>query len=318
MLVPLAQTHPRSPRCMSSTNVRGPCSGQVRCAGTCASKLCCRVTLALQRRQVHSGIHSAVVCAQWGAHCIWRSESSRQAWSLCAWAGSVKSKRLQHRGKMLGGSAGAPLVPTVECLRRTGSGMRTPCVAHKVWKSASVSGLQGWQHAGQLGFGLWARGFAAQARCNMCWQLGQVNVGSASGLSRTEPRQMVQLANRGVVCSIPSSAEGLVRSIWWGCGAAMEGEKIQRTKAISPMPNRRPECMCQIQVSYGVVGCPSPPFFFFLGGFDFCRNSSPYFKHYTTHSLAMSIIPGVIIPSHSVLQSHLEKYASNKKTKCIR
>ena len=51
--------------------------------------------------------------------------------------------------------------------------------------------------------------------------------------------------------------------------------------------------------------------------FGFCRHSSLYFKHYTAHSVAMSITPGVIIQSHSVLQSHLEKYASNKKQNAL-
>ena len=91
----VVQAHPRSPRCMSRMSVPGPWWRHCGGGGTFCNKACLGVTVALHRRQVHSGLHSCALWLQAGAQCIRRSGNCVHASSRSAWPGSARMIRWQ-------------------------------------------------------------------------------------------------------------------------------------------------------------------------------------------------------------------------------
>ena len=109
-LFPVVQTQPRSCRGRSKAKVLGPCCGHRGCSGSCCRSGWSGVRVVLQRRHVHSGLHSCSCCWKWGAQCICLSGSSRHASSVLG-AGGVNKKdsmaaKWQHVGRWSWGLLG--------------------------------------------------------------------------------------------------------------------------------------------------------------------------------------------------------------------
>ena len=148
---------------------------------------------------------------------MWRVGSSRHDASSSGWLGLINARRGQHKGMMLvgglgGGSRGARVSAGV-----SGTG-HSRCAAARAWsRCCPACALQGWRHAGQVGFACRVTKCMRHPRWIGCWQpdqrCGRCCCWASGSMS---PRQMGQGGMAGGVV-----APGCVQSRSVGSSSSM-------------------------------------------------------------------------------------------------
>ena len=159
---PWQQIHPLSSRWRSRTRDRGAWVWQTGVGGRVCNKAWSGRTVALQRRQTHSGCHWPVFCSRVGAHAMCRSGSSCHAASCCALLASKRNNRWQQRGTFVFGGGGGCGPRGLAGLLGAGPGATMPCCAHSMSNRVSMVWCQGCLQDGHAGCCSWALRLAAQ------------------------------------------------------------------------------------------------------------------------------------------------------------